>query len=110
LLDLSASSSGEQWHCRMGEREEVLEELLAEQNPEFFFPLLGRRSESSSVNGGIEGGRHRTCGENEISDAFLLSTPNLLWKNWEKSELSSPRPEENFTNRRGDEMRVSYAL
>jgi len=38
---LSASSSGEQWHCRMGEREEVLEELLAEQNPEFFSPSSG---------------------------------------------------------------------
>lgn len=90
----------------MGEREEVLQELLAERNPEFF-PLLWRRSESSSVNGGIEGGRQRTWGKTRFA---THSTPFLLWKNWEKSELSSPRPEENFTNRRGDEMRVSYAL
>lgn len=63
----------------MGEREEVLQELLAEQNPEFF-PLLWRRSESSSVNGGIEGGRHRTWGKTRFPTLSCFYADTLMEK------------------------------
>lgn len=74
-----------------------------------FFPSSGEEVNLVPLTEELRGDVIELGGKRDFR-RFLVSTPILLWKNWEKSELSSPRPEENFTNRRGDEMRVSYAL
>lgn len=97
------SSSGDHRHCRMGEKEEVLEELL---DLRVFFLIW--RSESSSVSGGTEGGRHRTWGKTRQPSFSALCVVSLMEK-LEKEWTFLPRVPRKTSPTEGA-MRCEWAM